>query len=829
MKIKTIFIVCLFFLVQFASVRAQVTILKGRVIEQNSGDPVPFATVLVLYDTASDSRLISGVVTEEDGSFSLEISDSCNYLRIRFAGYKIKTITLDASTHDAKGKVIEMGDIPIVYDATSLQEVEVVATRNRYTMEDDKIVMNVDDNVSTTSANVFEMLRKVPGVVIDNDENLTLNGKGGVLFQFNGRDIRMPYESMKAILKSMPASSVSKIETIINPSAKYEAEGTGGILNIVLAQEQTTGFSGTFSSWNGISKNFRSFDNASLQFVNNRWTLSANGGIGVYNGFVETESKQYLWYNSDTTRIHQLPIENHNQFRSSNINLSADYKIDSNRSAGALFSFNAYKSPKIDNPLTIYHISTYPYSVVDSSYSNLTNSSNKGKNLMGGLYYNQRFDTAGSQLSLSFDFNSNISNGSSQSATNYFTHILDSLKRSENTHDSTLNEYNSFAFKADVLHRLTPRISLEYGLKSRLAIVDNDFIAFANNVFDSSRSNHLNYKENVNAVYLSLSHRLSTQLSYRAGLRMEHTYTSIVQKSTDEEKTNNYVNLFPNVNLSYRIGNTCNLTLNYSYRITRPDYNSLNPFETKLSDYSFKSGNPDLLPEYSHRVDLNLSLFYRIFITASYGYNNDEINYISVPKPGLIAVVQKPYNIGYQQYANLSVSGMMPFGPVEWTFWLQGGYQQAIAESSLLTMDLERFSFTTWQSLGINLPWELKWTVSGFYFSGMIQQGAEMGDMMMFNSSLTRTFLKKALKVSAGVNNIPASKAEVNAAYNNFRMESYMLWDKPYFNLNISYSFGKTANNNSIKRIQGDDMDSRKGNSEGQGQPNTIGAGGMSK
>ncbi|MBR0072847.1 MAG: TonB-dependent receptor family protein, partial [Bacteroidales bacterium] len=334
------------------------------------------------------------------------------------------------------------------------------------------------------------------------------------------------------------------------------------------------------------------------------------------------------------------------------------------------------------------------------------------------------------------------------------------------------------------------------------------------------------YRENVNAAYVNFSHNVTDKFSYRAGLRFEHTGIALEQKATADDTSYHYFDLFPNINLNYNFSSANSLSLSYAYRITRPDYNSLNPFVSQSSQFSYTSGNPDLLPEYSHRVDLNLRLFYMIFIQASYGYNNDEINNITTAYPGsFMATIQKPYNIGYQQFASLSLSGMLPLGPVEWTFWLRGSYLQAFADSPLLQMNVEQFNFTTWQSLTIKLPWELKLSVNGFYMSGMYQQGMEMDGMMMFSTALTRQFFKKALRVSLGVNNIPAQKMEINSSLNNYRMQSFMMWDKPFVSLHLQYSFGKTANNNSIKRLQSDDMDDRKGEGGGVEQPGGSGMG----
>ena len=808
---------------------AQETVIKGRVLDKTTGEAAAFSNVMLMADTTADAKLITGAVSDLDGKFQLKTSVHKGALKIQSVGYLPLWVTTDIASLPKKNNLIDFGDIRIEQNQTVLQEVSVTALRKRYTMEADKIVMNVDDGVTATSANVFEMLKKVPGVMVDNNENITLNGKSGILFQFNGRDIRMPFESMKAILKSMPANTVAKIETVNNPSAKYEAEGTAGIINIIMAQAQTEGFSGTVSSWSGLTKDFRTFNNASLQYVNDRWTLSANGGFGIFNSRMQSESKQYLWQNTDTTLIHLQPVEEHNKFRSANFSFSADYKIDSNNSVGGMFSFNRHRSPVVeDNPDRVFLVSQYPYTNVLSSYTSHTDNPNVSNSYVGNIYYNHRLDTIGSQMSLSFDFDNNANDVASIVKTRYYYGNLDSLMSTDDPCDSTENRYSSYALKFDAVQQFNKKMGLEYGLKSRISLVDNNFRHYAcEDPLLSPISNHLKYKENVNAAYLNFSHKVNDKLSYRAGLRLEHTYTNIKSVTSDIDTSNNYFNLFPNFSVSYRLGQAHSLSLSYAYRITRPDYNSLNPFVTQTSIYAYSSGNPDLLPQYSHRVDLSMSLFYMFFITASYGYENNEINNITTAMPGQIATIQKPYNIGHQQFASLGLSGMLPLGPVEWTFWMQGSYNQAKADSPQLTMNVETFSFMTWQSLAVKLPWELKLSANCFFLSGMYREGMQMGDMLTFNTSLSRYFFNRALQVSVGVQNIPRSKLEIEGSYNNYRNEMSILWEKPYLTLQIQYTFGKTANNNTLKRIKSDDMDDRAGSNSGVQQPGANTGGGM--
>ena len=808
----------------FVVANAQNLTIKGKVLDAKSKEAMAFANVMQMSDTSANAKLITGVTTDANGGFSLTVKTNKAVLKINSLGYKDNVFAVDGSKYKKEGNSINIGEIYLEVDAENLSEVSIIGKQTRIEMDNDKIVMNVDEGLTATSANVFEMLRKVPGVVIDKDENITLQGQSGILFQFDGRDIRIPYDAMKSILKGMSPDNVAKIETITNPSSKYEAEGTAGIINIVMAKEQTEGFSGSLSSWNGINSDFKTFDNISLSYVTPKWTVTAGGGFGYMDNRNTMQLDQWLWdMSGDTTLMHQNEYKMKNKFRSFNADISADYKIDDNNSVGAMFNYSGHKVPEFAQDPQQMVISSLKSGNIISSYNINSKQNGTSGNFMGSVYYNHKFDTLGGQYSASFDFNHNASSDKSTNITDYFADYFTTKTYSENLFNNSDNKYNSYAFKFDVNQPINKNMSFEYGIKSRLALVDNDFKAYQNDSIDLNRTSHLKYKENVNAAYVSFSDKFSEKLSMRTGLRFEHTYTSIEQKATEDKHEDNYFNLFPNVNLNYRVGKMDNLSLTYSYRISRPDYNSLNPFVEKQSDYNYTSGNPLLDPEYTHKIDLNYAWHYIVFLSAGYGYSNNSINQVVITENNPLKMTQQPFNIGYEQNFSLSLSSMLPLGPVEWTLWLQGAWQQMKADDELLQTNITKFSFMTWQSLAVNFFWQSKLSLSCFYSTGGVQMGGEFSDMLMLSASLSKDFLNKALKVSIGVDQFPKRDFNISTHYNNYRLEGNMCWQRPQFTVNVSYNFGKSANNNTLQKLRSDDMDDRKSGESnvgsGQGSP----------
>ena len=805
---------------------AQNLTIKGKILDKKTNEAMAFANVMQVSDITADAKLITGAVSNENGEFSLAVKSQEPILKINSLGYKDNIIEVNGTKYQKSGNTIDIGNVFLEVDSENLQEVSIIGKQTRIEMDNDKIVMNVDEGVSATSANVFEMLRKVPGVVIDKDENITLQGQSGILFQFDGRDIRIPYSAMKSILKGMSPNDVAKIETITNPSSKYEAEGTAGIINIVMAGAKTNGFSGDVHSWLGVNKDIKHSTGANLNWVTNRWTISAGGSLSKFPARNSMEMDQYIWNTlGDTTRIHMDEIEDVTEYNGLDFNLSADYKINDKSSIGAMLSFDHGWSPIVDGPAHIMQISKNPYSIIDSSYRNNTDEKYSSYNLMGSLYYSHKIDSLGGQYSASFDFNHNTEGNISQSQNEYYKGNLDSLTKIEDIYNDADNKYNSYAAKFDVVKPFDTRHTLEFGVKSRLAVIDNKFSADINGVADTSRADNFNYKENVNAAYISFSDKMTERFSWRAGLRLEHTYFSFDSKSMSKKHDDNYFSLFPSLTLNQKIGKMDNLSLSYTYRISRPDYNSLNPFVTRTSDYSISSGNPDLDPEYTHKVSLNYAFHYLVFLTASYGYTNNQINQTMIANPNTLVVTQQPYNNGYSQNFNIGLSSMLPLGPVEWTLWLQTAYQQAKCDDQYLKVDISRWSFMTWQSLAIDFFWKTKLSVNCFYSTGGVQMGGEYDGMLMLGANLSKEFLNKALKVSIGVDNLPKRNFHVNTYNQNYRFDMDICWQRPQFTANITYNFGKSASNNTLKRIQSDDMDSRSTgeSSAGQGQGQGMG------
>jgi hypothetical protein len=780
--------------------------------DRDSKEPLMSVNVII-YNSKSEQ--VSGAATDAEGRYELKNIKKGSYtLRFSYSGYETDSVVIKESdfnsslTYDMELKAgVELGNI------------EITAQVKRYEMDADKMVMNVDEGVAATASSAFDLLKKVPGVYIDNDEKLTLNGQGGVLFQFDGRDMKLPWEAIKAYLKGMSPTQIDKFEVINNPSAKYEAEGTAGIINIRMIKNLNYGFNGSVNAMTAYSTDWLYHGGVNLNYVDKKWTLTFgyNGARWAQESAMANNMK--MWGFGDTLQYDMPESPMVFKMNNHNFNFGADYQMNDNNAFGINISYGLNKFTNNQDSSSLL-ISTYPYAVIDSMQYSKATSENSGNNLLFGAHYVHKFDSL-TKVSFDGDFTMNNSNADNNSITAFYLRT-DSLKSNSSFGNAATNNYHSTSLKADFERTLFGNILLEAGLKDRYTKVDNDFDANigANGsvVSDPNRTNHFIYKENVAAGYLSATKKWETT-SLRIGLRGEYTSTDAWQEISDTTNTNNYFNLFPNLNFNYQINAANRFSATYSYRITRPDYNSLNPFLSKTSDFSYSAGNPLLNPQYTHKVDLNYSWNYILFFNATYGYTKDDIMELPFLAGDPPVVTQQPQNIASSHNFNVSLSGFIPFGKyVNMMLWASENYWNSKSDMTYANLEQERWGFMGWGALNFMLPKDFKFTVSGFYMSGGVQGIYRYEDYFNFGCSIGKSFLQKRLELSIGVDDLFASDGmRVSYATDNNSVNAYFKSNQRRIGFTIRYNFGKMYDGNKLKKIEKDDMDDRSSGSKQQG------------
>lgn len=785
--------------------------LVGNIADEQSNDPIAFCNV-VLMNTAG-TKTLAGTSTDEKGTFELVLkgSEPCIF-HASYVGYENISFEINPKElFDNKHDTLFLYNLKMTSAGEDLKEVKVVAKIKRYEMNADKLVMNVDEATTATVVTAFDLLRKVPGVSIDKDDNLKLNGQGGVLFQFNGRDMRLGWEAVKAMLKGMNPQQVEKFEVITNPSAKYDAEGTAGIINIKMKQNRTYGFNGSVNAGAYYNSELSLSGGFNLNYVDDKWTTNMNYGYSNWksNTSVTTDRLSFL-SPADTIRFFTPEYEALWNGGGHNLSLSADYLINDNNSVGIYSAYNNFKEPE----------QHYMYQQKISQSPNLNNfirsvnynsmKKSKSDNLLIGANYLHKFDTLGTKLQFDISGTTNFSDNTDNVSTNYVQLSNDSIYKQEFVGNSTDNSYKSFVAKVD-FQKPTPKYgTFEAGAKAGFTSLDNDFAKTESTA--GNQEDNFRFSEDILAAYLSYSKSFGKSTSLRAGLRFEHTRTKGETAGSDSTNNNSYSNLFPNISINHNFNQFNSLTLSYNYRISRPSYDQLNPFLTKISDYSYSSGNPLLKPQYTHNLSLNYSLFYMAFLSIDYGYGNDFVSSVMLPYDNNGSTLERPDNIATNQNLNFGLSLVAPVAKwLDINFYGQINYTNVIYRQQNVETTIDNTSYMCFASLNFTLPAKIKLSLSGHYMSGGLWAMYKYGDFYSLNLGLSRAFLKEdRLNISIGANNLFSKRDMFNEfTQNGMYQTSNAHVPGTMFSINLRYNFGKMYQNKKLSKIQSDDMNDR--------------------
>ncbi|MCK9163692.1 MAG: TonB-dependent receptor [Bacteroidales bacterium] len=778
-----------------SSAIAQTSSIKGRIIDSRTNEKLMFVNC-VLTDSKNNTKQIDGVAADTNGVFVFKnIKKKEMVLSISFVGYKRKDIEIKASM--LKDNILDLGDIAIEQTSEGLQEVEIIAVKDRIKLDADKMTMNIDKNTASSVTNAFELLKKAPGISIDNDDNLKLNGKGGVLIQFQGRDMKLPWKSLVQILKGIPSAQIDKFELITNPSAKYDAEGVAGIINILFKQEKTNGWNASLGTNLYYSDVLSLMGDVNLNYVDDKFTSTLSFSTTNWSQNMINESVKKTGFGRDTIKFTDRS-EMDWRSQNYNLNIGTDYKINKNNNIGLYFTYSNNKTPNINYPTSSIVSLLGPSFYFDSlRFLSQNRMYNNSDNVLINTNYQHKFDTLGQSLTLNFDFVSNNGKDESEANTKYYnllTNTIDPYKV-ESIENSTISSYYSYNLRGDYFKPFSESFSLEAGFKFAYTKVDNDFLSILNEVNDISRSNNFIFDENINALYTSLNKTLNKKTSVRLGLRAENTNLKGHQIKNNTIFTQSYNSLFPNLSISHSFTDKNTLNFAYNMRISRPSYNNLNPFKLWLNDYTYSMGNTDLKPQYTHNLSLQHSFMYVLFTNLTYSYTKDVVSEIPFTANNGLITYTMPANIQNSHNVNLSVSTSIPIKPwLTVVAYLSENYSNSNSQTEQFKFENESFSFMGYSSISFTLPKKYRLDVSGYYTSGGTWGIYNYESFRGININANKSFFNDKLTISAGINNLFAKEA-YSSSYNyentvwnqstkaNFRM----------YSLGIKFNFGQNV------------------------------------
>ncbi|WP_152286353.1 outer membrane beta-barrel family protein [Flavicella marina] len=773
-----IYVNLVFFLTVCLSYAQQNSIeLLGTVVEKDTEMPIPYASI-VLYD--SDTAQKAGTTTNIDGLFSLTTTSKNFKLEISVMGYETKTISKFENTNNR----IDLGTIQIAPENKKLDEVVVRAEVSKTVFKLDKRVFNVGKDISSSGASALEALNNVPSVNVNIEGEISLRGSTSVQILVNGKPSVLADQSSNA-LGTISADMIESIEVITNPSAKYEASGTSGILNIILKKEQKEG-------WNGsISANTGTPDNHSLGASLNRRTENFNLFTQLGAGY-----RSLPQYKSGTNKnlISGETLYNEGtEYRNEtffNVTLGTDYHIDERNVLTLSGSF-------------AYEIEDQPSETTYAGYD-------ANDNLISNWVRTETTEATNPKFQYELNYKKEYKNNEEHSLIvsalgRYFAKDLSSefldttISGSENNEKQQVDtdyKYSDYTFKADYINPINDIFTLETGTQYVVNSVINDYEVREwiehEYIVNDSLSNNFEYSQNVLGVYGTFAYE-KDKWGVKAGLRVENTDLKTLLTDTDESNKQNYTNLFPTLHTSYKIASDFSIQAGYSKRIFRPRLRNLNPFVSIRDNVNVRTGNPELQPEFTNsyeltsifslgKASLNSSLYYR--------YTTDVVETVYTFVDNI--TIATPQNIGTKNSIGFETNGK--YNANNWlTFNGDFNYNYFERNGSYEEQSFD-FVGRQWSArLGtkIRFPKDIDLELTGNYRSDYKTLQGTNAAYAFMDAGLRKKILKGKAIVTIGIRDVFNSRIyEQFVTQPTFERYSNRSRGR-FFTLGISYGFGK--------------------------------------
>lgn len=798
-------------LLTFFSINLSAQYSIGGVLQDDESSPVMFSNV-VLY-SASDSTMIKVESSDVEGKFAFKNITSGNYYLVSsYVGFN----DYRSSEFELSDAPLDLGVIQMMTSSVELETAVVKAKRALVEVKPDRMVFNVEGTINSAGDNALGLLRKAPGVLVDNNNNISVLSRSGVLIYVDGKRLPLNGEDLTAYLNSLPAEQIDRMDIITNPGAKYEAEGNAGIIDIRMKRDKSHGtngsISGSLSQGQFMTGNISSMGNYRNKILSTFGTVGYNGGSSF--------NEMYFVNNQNGLRTNESAYSENNR-DGINYRWGTDFFLGQNHTIGFLVSGqNNESTTTAENSTEISPLTNV--TAIDSVL--LANNSSMDQRDQSTYNLNYAFDNKKYSLNIDLDYG-NYKNESSYIQPNrYYDATRTELFSEVLTEYDTPVDIKIYTAKLDFE---TEVAGGKLGLGSKLSKVDTDntFLFYnivdENRVINNKRSNEFFYDENVYAGYVSYQRPINEKLNFSAGLRVEATdavgdLKAFLPELQEDPVDLEYTDFFPSAGLTYNLAYNKTLSFNYGRRINRPDYNVLNPFTVQLSELSFQKGNEKLNPEIVNNFELGYTLNFRYNFKLSYSRTTDQIT-------RLIAPDDEDPRAGFITWANLSKQTLYglnisaPFGINDW--WsvymnFGSGYLNNQADyGDGAIVDVQAFTYSTFQQHTFTLPGGFTGEVSGWFSGPGVWGGVfEYETSYSLNLGLQKKFFDDLMNVKLSANDITYQTGwSGTSSFAGLEGTGNGNWDSRRVSLSMSYNFGN-SNVKSRKRSTGIEDESKRVN-----------------
>ncbi len=665
--------------------------IKGNLVDADNQEALPYATI-TLFQT-QDSSMVSGGITDERGTFSLQAPAGNYFATINFMGYASKNIS--ELSLDPGQKILDLGEISINAQTTDLDEVVVKGEKDFVELALDKKVFNVSQDPINAGRTAADILGNLPSVTLDGQGNVSLRGSNNVQILIDGKPSGLLSFDGAEGLRQLQGGLVDNIEIITNPSARYQAEGMAGIINIVLKKERSQGINGSFDFTVGQPDNYGAAIN--MNYRRENLNFFVNYGL-IYRDIENPHNSLYQEvYGEDTAFITRQRNISRQTVLNNNIQLGADYFFNENNILTTSFTYRHAKGTR--NTEIEYMDYLFNNENLQSITRRFQDENEIEPNLEYSLNYKRNFGRKDHELTALLTYIDNWEDSQQRYTQKSFSPDdtpsgePDALQRSDNYETE-----KQLLLQADYVYPFGEKGKLEAGIRSTLRDITNDFLVTELQeqewVALEGLDNDFYYDENIYAAYMILGNK-TNKIGYQVGLRWEYTDLTTELKQTNEVNQRDYPNFFPSAHFTYDLPNQHALQLSYSRRLHRPTYNDLTPFVTFYDNRNYFSGNPDLNPEYTHAIEAgHIKYFENASISSAiyYRHTDDKILRIrEVTEEGLSNT--RPFNLLTEDaYGAEFISSYQPLS--WWKMGLNLNFYRAMIDGSNLDQTFESDTYT---------------------------------------------------------------------------------------------------------------------------------------
>jgi len=634
--------------------------IKGKVLDADTQNPLEFATITLF--SQRDSSIVSGGITNEKGEFLIDTRMGKLFAHVEFIGYR--TLVIDDVGLKRGSFNADIGTVSIAPDSEILQEVEVRAERSEMTMSLDKRIFNVGKDLASAGGTAEDILDNVPSVTVDVEGNVSLRGAGGVRILVNGKPSALVSADNANGLRSIQANMIDRVEVVTNPSARYEAEGMAGIINIILKKNQKKGLNGSFDANAGYPENFGLGINLNYRKNRLNWftNLSARFRNGPGRGSLEQE-----FFNTDLfSRMERM---HERGGLSGNFRFGADYFFNPKSILTTAFSYQRSDEKNFSELTFLDAFGSFDnvFQITDRT----DDEQEDEENLEYSLSYKKTFDRKGHEFKADFRYEAKLEEESSIFRENYFTPERVQLDSFLNQNSANEEGERRGALQLDYIRPFGENGKFELGYRGSIRNIDNDYEVLeevdGSIIRNPDFSNNFIYDENIQALYATFGNKIN-KFSYQVGLRGEFSDVKTELKETNEINDRQYANLFPSAFLTYDLPNRNAVQLSYSRRVRRPRFWDLNPFFTLSDRRNIFRGNPNLDPEFTDSYEIGHIKYWEKGTLSSsiyYRHTIDLIQRIIKPNPDDDnGTIREPENIGTKDDYGLEFT--FSYTPKKW-------------------------------------------------------------------------------------------------------------------------------------------------------------------